>query len=244
MIKFFRKIRQRLLTENKFSKYLLYAIGEIVLVVVGILIALQINNWNEWKKDRAIEVIILTDLKENIESNMLLLNERISEIEKYDRSGELVYNALKNGNYKATFTAVDWQSSLMNVAALTFSQAGYESLKNKGFEIISNPELRKAIISHFENTNSELEKIGVWGSKVSPISDAFIIENFTKHNDEHGTPVFGVTPRDNHYLFNNHYFIGLVDVARSQRSFYVNKYKIFLKEHQSVLQFIEDELNN
>ena len=47
MIKFFRQIRQKLLSENKFSKYLLYAIGEIVLVVVGILIALQINNWNE-----------------------------------------------------------------------------------------------------------------------------------------------------------------------------------------------------
>lgn len=46
MIKFFRKIRQRLLTENKFSKYLIYAIGEIVLVVIGILLALSINNWN------------------------------------------------------------------------------------------------------------------------------------------------------------------------------------------------------
>ena len=56
MIKFFRKIRQRLLTENKFSKYLLYAIGEILLVVVGILIALQINNSNESRKIRNQEV--------------------------------------------------------------------------------------------------------------------------------------------------------------------------------------------
>ena len=46
MIKFFRKIRQRLLTENKFSTYLIYAIGEIILVVIGILIALQVNNRN------------------------------------------------------------------------------------------------------------------------------------------------------------------------------------------------------
>ena len=46
MIKFFRRIRKSLLSENNFSKYLLYAIGEIVLVVIGILIALQINNWN------------------------------------------------------------------------------------------------------------------------------------------------------------------------------------------------------
>ena len=52
MIKFFRQIRQRLLTENKFSKYLIYAIGEIVLVVIGILIALSINNWNEVSKTK------------------------------------------------------------------------------------------------------------------------------------------------------------------------------------------------
>ena len=51
MIKFFRKIRQKLLSENKLSKYLIYAIGEVILVVIGILIALQINNWNEERKD-------------------------------------------------------------------------------------------------------------------------------------------------------------------------------------------------
>ncbi|NNC67400.1 MAG: hypothetical protein HKN83_05140 [Gammaproteobacteria bacterium] len=50
MINFFRKIRQRLLTENKFSKYLVYAIGEIALVMIGILLALQVNNWNENRK--------------------------------------------------------------------------------------------------------------------------------------------------------------------------------------------------
>jgi hypothetical protein len=55
MIKFFIKIRQTLLTENKFSKYLLNAIGEIILVVIGILIALQINNANENNKSAAQE---------------------------------------------------------------------------------------------------------------------------------------------------------------------------------------------
>ena len=63
MIKFFRKIRQRLLTENKFSKYLLYAIGEIILVVIGILIALSINNWNEKRKENSHEEKILNELK-------------------------------------------------------------------------------------------------------------------------------------------------------------------------------------
>lgn len=55
MIKFFRRIRQQLLTENKFSKYVLYAIGEIILVVVGILIALSINNWNSNQKNLVAE---------------------------------------------------------------------------------------------------------------------------------------------------------------------------------------------
>ena len=55
MIKFFRKIRQKLLSENKFSKYLIYAVGEIVLVVIGILIALQINNWNEIRQIKKVE---------------------------------------------------------------------------------------------------------------------------------------------------------------------------------------------
>ena len=57
MIKFFRKIRQNLLSEENTGNYLKYALGEIVLVVIGILMALQINNWNEQRK---------TDIKEQI----------------------------------------------------------------------------------------------------------------------------------------------------------------------------------
>ncbi|NND07460.1 MAG: hypothetical protein HKN87_13870 [Saprospiraceae bacterium] len=72
MIKFFRKIRQQLLTENKFSKYLIYALGEILLVVIGILIALQINNWNQIKNDKIMIgdylFEIIEDLNNDIES--------------------------------------------------------------------------------------------------------------------------------------------------------------------------------
>lgn len=70
MIKFFRRIRQRLLSENKFSNYFLYAIGEIILVVVGILIALQINNWNERQKDITKEQQILLSLQEEFKQNI------------------------------------------------------------------------------------------------------------------------------------------------------------------------------
>ncbi|WP_245963005.1 DUF6090 family protein, partial [Ulvibacter antarcticus] len=65
MIKFFRKIRQKMLTENKFSKYLIYAIGEIALVVIGILIALSLNNWNQKKSERNSETQYIFSLIED-----------------------------------------------------------------------------------------------------------------------------------------------------------------------------------
>lgn len=79
MIKFFRRIRQQLLTENKFSKYMLYAIGEILLVVIGILIALHINNRNEESKEQ-------TQIKMYLGSLIETLNDDISYLE-YTQSG-------------------------------------------------------------------------------------------------------------------------------------------------------------
>ena len=79
MIKFFRKIRQKLLTENKFSKYLLYAFGEIILVVIGILIALQINNLNQERQLRNEEKIILQNIHTEFLENKNALKLRLEE---------------------------------------------------------------------------------------------------------------------------------------------------------------------
>ena len=75
MIKFFRKIRQNLLSEGKTGKYLKYAIGEIVLVVIGILIALQINTWNESRKQKQIEKQVLKSLFQEIEKDKKALKQ-------------------------------------------------------------------------------------------------------------------------------------------------------------------------
>ena len=70
MINFYRKTRKKLADDNKPIKYARYAIGEIVLVVVGILIALSINNWNEQNKRNKDEQLLLSDLKFEILSNI------------------------------------------------------------------------------------------------------------------------------------------------------------------------------
>jgi len=97
MIKFFRKIRHNMIKENRTSKYLLYAIGEIFLVVIGILIALQINNWNENRKTDKFEYELLKDIQSTLNEDVekyyrfVNLNAKIKE-----SVGELI-NHLENG---------------------------------------------------------------------------------------------------------------------------------------------------
>ena len=83
MIKFFRKIRQKLIVENRFNKYLLYAIGEIVLVVIGILIALQINNWNEHKKVRKKATVYIDKIVNDLKVDTLNINKLILKVDKH-----------------------------------------------------------------------------------------------------------------------------------------------------------------
>ncbi len=96
MLRFFRILRHQLLKENRFSKYMLYAIGEILLVVMGILIALQINNWNEAQKDRKAENQALINLKLEFDENqkrLQMLMERKQNQENQCRAYlELVTN--------------------------------------------------------------------------------------------------------------------------------------------------------
>ena len=110
MLTFLRKIRRSLIESGPTSakgtvgksthKYLLYAIGEIALVVIGILIALQINNWNEWKKDRVQEQEILTELKNTMEVNSELLKDHISVINGLNETSHKVIALIENnGDY-------------------------------------------------------------------------------------------------------------------------------------------------
>ena len=77
MIKFFRKFRQKNLSENKFSKYLIYAIGEIILVVIGILIALGINNWKENQTEIKQQNLIFENLNLELNNNLKNLNSKL-----------------------------------------------------------------------------------------------------------------------------------------------------------------------
>ena len=96
MIKFFRKIRQNLLMESKTSKYFKYAIGEIVLVVIGILIALQINTWNENQKKNRIKQTYIKNLVTDFTNDTIQLNENLRINFEYKQNIDSALNFINN----------------------------------------------------------------------------------------------------------------------------------------------------
>ena len=87
-----------MLTENKFSKYLIYAIGEIILVVIGILIALQINNWNENRKASSEEIKILKALEADFKVSKQRIEETIKIQSIVMDYSQILINIHENGN--------------------------------------------------------------------------------------------------------------------------------------------------
>jgi hypothetical protein len=94
MIKFFRKIRQNLLMENKTGKYFKYAIGEIILVVIGILIALSINNWNQRQQNEELSKLYFEDFINEVSSDITALNGHINSNERMNKNLSSIINTL------------------------------------------------------------------------------------------------------------------------------------------------------
>ncbi|MEN8230412.1 MAG: DUF6090 family protein [Bacteroidota bacterium] len=144
MIKFFRKIRQTLLSEGKTGKYLKYAIGEIMLVVIGILIALSINNWNEAKKEHQLETNILNEILSNLESDLKNLDEKIENNKRFINHQTAVLEHLNN-NLPITDSLRYDYAWLTGDSRFTPNAVGYENLKSMGLNIIRNENLKKEI---------------------------------------------------------------------------------------------------
>ena len=177
-MKFFRKIRQQLLTENKFSKYLLYAFGEIILVVIGILIALSINTWkiNQFEKKEEINYLnrLLKDLKNNLtetERVLVLDHSRLYQ-------SNVTLNEMRSNNI--SFNGIQWKlrNKVFNIDTLNIlnhsfgfglvairyynkfdnSDATYlELIANGKIDLIRDEELKISVITYYSSLKNKLQ---------------------------------------------------------------------------------------
>ena len=158
MINFFRKTRKKMADDNppdgragKPMKYLRYAIGEIVLVVVGILIALQINTWNEERKESVQENQLLKELSLNLQSNIEEFNKNINFQNSSIQGIDILLGHLESDKpYHDSLSF--YFRGLIYLEQIVVSRSAYETLKSVGLKNIRSDSLRREIIDLFEMT--------------------------------------------------------------------------------------------
>lgn len=155
MIKFFRKIRQNLLLEGKTGKYFKYAVGEIILVIIGILIALQINNWKNYKTERETEKIILREIQANLEYDLNDFENNITHLKDKRTSSNALLKVVNNNSIY--HDSLGYFFSFLNLyPRFSCKSSGYKLLQSKGLAIITNTELRSKITDLYEDRYEQL----------------------------------------------------------------------------------------
>ena len=236
MIKFFSKIRQRLLSENKFSKYLIYAIGEILLVVVGILIALQINNWNDERKDRAREINILTEIKRNLGVNVKQFSLAIEQQESIIQNIDIIMGQIKSNipyhdSLGGKYTSISWTEEF------NISSSALETLKTMGFDLISSDTLRESIIHLF---NIRYIQISDVIQKVS-LADYTKLNSVYLRHIEYDKEGRGIV-NDFEKLKKDTEFINMLSGRRLWKVDIINTYKELIEESLQLSKLIDEEL--
>lgn len=192
MIKFFRTFRQNLLSENKLSKYVLYAVGEILLVVIGILIALSINNWNIYNKERKLEKQYLAGLINDLQTDSLFISDLKTVSDEQIRRKKKLYQYFEGQEFTndsiAHFFTLQWGMAVgFNPVTATFD----EMTSTGGLSVIQNPNVRKEIIktynyyqtfingsqAYYERNRGELRKLSF---KIPRVFDVESLSNATK----------------------------------------------------------------
>lgn len=251
MFKFFRQIRQNLIMQNKTANYIKYAIGEIVLVVIGILIALQINNWNEIRKTNLEEQRALINIQSDFSKNKMLLVDLIATTESSINAGMKILNYTGN---KAKPKTEDEFNELLNSLFdhdPYYPQNGFlDDLLNSGkLGIFKNVDLRNLLSSWKPNLEILNEKFvnGVEGEK---ILNNFIIENgswlnadqFTKIKRSVAFPKSGFEI-DNRTLLEKSEFENLIENHVIGSDNYIIEQNKTMELLDEILDLLESEIN-
>ena len=215
MIKFFRKIRQNVLSEGKTGKYLKYAVGEIVLVVIGILIALQINSWNEEYKLGKQEVKYLTEIKNNLlidqqsVVNSINLNNR--KIATIDSLMILLSNSDKSSDYMEYLAS----NTLLLTVFPTFEpvKVAFDNMiSSHSIAIIKNEELRLNLSTYY-NYNWERSPQSVSRIRTRKFAD-ILIEKLVDNPIYHKNMLTQISTRlneNNHFHYNDSFKLDIDD---------------------------------
>jgi len=249
MIKFFRKIRYDLMEKNKTGKYLKYAIGEIILVVIGILIALQINNWNQLNKTKKEERELLVLVKNAIKDDLKDLEDATSFVKKEIKyTDRILYHLEHQSSYPDSLWS-DFRILTINIKnRISFNQVAIKSFEEKE-DLISNDSVRYQIIKLYNESYSEVaSELENYQSNLVGITrpltkTRFILPLQAEVDESTQTIVYPMQPINFKALKQDLEFNNAVKTIRSNQIEHQRKCKLTIKEIEKVYKSIVYELN-
>jgi hypothetical protein len=163
MIKFVRKIRQRLLLDGKFRKYLAYALGEIALVMIGILLALQVNNWNEKRKSRKMASEIYHNLLTSLEQDSVEVQRTIDLLSNsLDTQRKLILNGPDVIPEYLNQDELDEMVRNISAAVMSFfPKSGVYDLvvSNNSMDLLESNEIKASLINLYDFQYKRYENV-------------------------------------------------------------------------------------
>ncbi len=222
---------------GKTGKYFKYAIGEIVLVVIGILIALSINNWNEERKTENIEIILLLELKENIILDITDMNSNLGFHERGIKSAEIILSVFEEQlTYQDSLNKYYGKVSL--IPKFLPTKTAYTSMNREGMRIIQNDSLRKTIIIYYENHYKLLQ---AWNDAEWNIQFQDTREIYRSHFSSF--QVYGdLVPLDYNNLRENQEYINYLNNRLGWLEMTVDLYQNRVKGAEELIEVIEKEI--
>lgn len=250
MIKFLRKIRHNLILEGKTTAYFKYAIGEIVLVVIGILIALQINNWNEKRKNSEQLQGYLNGISKNIQSDIIEINDVRALRERHNLAAieYMKYTFLDS----MPIHLIAQIAPILGEKYLSVNQSGFDAIKNSGYIAnLQGKTLEDAIFDYYSyynqiheseislNTFIENMEAGLYDGNYEDVAIVFKIftspkppSEFSKNDQQKALK----------QLYRNSKMLGIMQRVATEKYFYV--YDSLKIKGKRIIKLIEEERAN
>ena len=239
MFRFFRKIRLDNFSLSATRKYFLYGLGEIILVVIGILVALQINNWNDGRKQIRLELQTIQEIEHETEQNLLLLQNIRAQNEKILNDLLLIRHYITE-DLPYSDTLGPAFKLIPNYAEPYFSRSAFNTLLARGLDIIRNKELRTKIGHMYENRLSEIKNN--WEDAMKGFAVSTVLPFYAKHIQSAFYDRNLATPNDFEDLKNMDEFLNILSMMARLHRFGLDMFDDVELELSSLSRLIREEL--
>lgn len=252
MIKLFRNFRKNLLNEGKTTKYFKYAIGEIILVVIGILIALQVNNWNvvrnENKTSLNLMIRLLSESKQNLEEVSKSIDTNNKGMDECEQMLQLFGTNYKDKNVRTVDTLI---YSVLSLPKFNYKSSTINEALNSGtVSLISSDDLRDLLyqipslyseINWAEENIDQDSEINFFPYLYNQISMRQMDATFAPIKDRIGKSQLDVT--DNRIILTDRKFENMIDNKMFLLNNLLRRYQNFYNLNKEVISLLETQIN-